>query len=312
MLKGVGQTHVHVSVSDAVGVELQGDLEVGDGVRAEHQLETVHLREHVAAKVLGPVALAAAASQERLAGLAQPRDEEGAGARGRVEHRHEHLICGHFCGQVETVALRDLGPCGGIRDAHGEAESFAQHLVHRPHHEVDHRLGRVEGPGVGAHLAVVGGEELLVEVDDRVAALRGGAELVEDRLDVAGPQVGDELVEAAAREVEHAGLVVDLLEERLEERIGQRHRGVDRRGAEVLRRGDAARQQPVDERLGAHIGEPRRVHVGDQLRADGSEHGREGARSRFGGQRFSDLISQVAGAGGPADGRMPGPASGTG
>ncbi len=61
-------------------------------------------------------------------------------------------------------------------------------------------------------------------MDDGVAALGGGAELVEHRLDVAGAEVGDELLEPGVFEVELDDLVVDLLEEGGEERVRERNR----------------------------------------------------------------------------------------
>ena len=58
-------------------------------------------------------------------------------------------------------------------------------------------------------------------MDDRVDSLGRIAELVEDDLDFGLAEVSNEVRKATSGYVEHGGLVVDLLEERLEERVGE-------------------------------------------------------------------------------------------
>ena len=58
-------------------------------------------------------------------------------------------------------------------------------------------------------------------MDDRVAALGCGADLVEDGLDVGLPQDGHDLAQIASGQVKRHSLVVDLLEERLQDGLAR-------------------------------------------------------------------------------------------
>ena len=152
---------------------------------------------------------------------AEPFDEEGAGSGGRVNHRDEGLVGDDAVGNLEAGAVGDLLPRRRIGDAERQPEAAAQDLIDHAHDELDDRLGGIEGARVGAQLRVVSLEELLVEVDDGIGSLGGVAELVEDDPDFGLAEVGNELRKAGAGYVERGGLVVDLLEERFQERVGE-------------------------------------------------------------------------------------------
>jgi hypothetical protein len=87
-----------------------------------------------------------------------------------------------------------LAPGGRVGEAVGEAELGLQEFVDTADDVGDDGLRGVEDAALNFELFVVGGEEVLVEVDDRVFAARLVIEVGEDHFHVgigAGEQVGD-------------------------------------------------------------------------------------------------------------------------
>ena len=96
-------------------------------------------------------------------------DEEGAGAGGRIEDLNESLRRWSALRCLQFLVVRcHFAPRGGIGEAVGEPELAAQQFVHRSHDVGDHRARGVEDASTNLQLLVVGGKEVLVEVDDRV------------------------------------------------------------------------------------------------------------------------------------------------
>jgi len=101
-------------------------------------------------------------------------------AGGRVDHRYESAVGVDNGGDGESVAGSDLRPGSLVGESCVQAEAVAKDGVHGVDHELHNWLRGVERTSVGAHLAVVALQELLVEVDDRVTTSGAGTELVED------------------------------------------------------------------------------------------------------------------------------------
>ena len=124
---------------------------------------------------------------------------------GRVENLNERLGGrGAFRDLQFLVALRHLTPGSGVGEAVGETELAPQELVHRAHDVGDHWAWRVEDAPAHLLLLVVGSEEVLVEVDDRVFLGVPVAEVADDGLHVGLVEelhdIGDaQLVEVDAR-----------------------------------------------------------------------------------------------------------------
>ena len=115
------------------------------------------------------VALCLPPLDHRLVDEVNHLDEERAGAGGRVEDLDERLPGRSALRNLQfLVALRHLAPSGGVGQAVGEAELSAEEFVHGAHDVRDHGTRGVKDASAHLLLLVVGGEEVLVEVNDRV------------------------------------------------------------------------------------------------------------------------------------------------
>jgi hypothetical protein len=114
-------------------------------------------------------------------------DEEGGGAGGGVEDLDEGFVRGdgallaRLVGERRQlqagVLFQHLAPGGGVGEAVGEAELGLQEFVDAADDVGDDGLRGVEDAALDLELLVVGGEEVLVEVDDRVFAAGAVAEV---------------------------------------------------------------------------------------------------------------------------------------
>jgi hypothetical protein len=97
--------------------------------------------------------------------------QKRAGAGGGIENLHAMHRLAEGAGLAFLVGLAgipvDSDP-GGIGQAIGQAKLGLQHLIHRPHDEVDHGFGRIPHPPRLALGRVVGGEEGFIEMQERV------------------------------------------------------------------------------------------------------------------------------------------------
>ena len=155
------------------------------------------------------------------------------------------------------MAPGHLAPGGGVGEAVGEAELSAQELVHRAHDVGDHRTRGVKDAAAHLLLLVVGGEEVLVEVDDRVFLGVPVAEVADDGLHVGLVEEIHDLRDAQLVEVDAwpAGFAAasahaqeglhQLPEERVRPHVGGEVVGGAPRGV-----GDAGREQAVGDGLG--------------------------------------------------------------
>ena len=218
------------------------------------------------------VALGFPLADHRLVDEANHLDEEGAGASGRVEDLDEGLPGRSPLRYLQfLVARRHLAPGGGVGEAIREAELSAQELVHRAHDVGDHGAWRVEDAPAHLLLLVVGGEEVLVEVDDRVFLGVPVAEVADDGRHVGLVEelhdFGDaQLVEVDARAAGFAAASAhaqeglhQLPEERVRPHVGGEVVGGAPRGV-----GDAGREQAVGDGLSVHVGEAGLVQVVDE------------------------------------------------
>ena len=188
-------------------------------------------------------------------------DEEGAGAGGRVEDLDESLGGrGAFRDLQFLVALRHLTPGSGVGKAVGEAVLAPQELVHRAHDVGDHRAWRVEDAPAHLLLLVVGGEEVLIEVDNRVFLGVPVAEVADDGLHVGLVEELHDLGDAQLVEVDAwpAGLAAatahaqEGLHQLPEERV-RPHVCGEVVGGAPLGVGDAGREQAIGDGLGVHF-----------------------------------------------------------
>ena len=129
---------------------------------------------------------------------------------------------------------------------------------------------------------VVGVQEVLVEVRDRVFLAVVGTEIAQHRVHVGSTQQVDDLVDAQFVEIEvMAALSPAVLAARqherfhqlLEERIRDRNQVRQRLGLDRIRVRDARRQQPVGDRLRIHVGELILGQIVDQRRLEPRHQG---------------------------------------
>ena len=303
-IERVGQVHARPLVAgEAVAglVQLEADLQVGDGVGRHEDLVTVQAGEQVTRNVLVPecrdpglvVSLRLPLRAERAVDQVDHLDQKGAGTGCRIEYPHEVLLRWHVLGNGRSVeAIRHLSPGGRIGKAVSQAELAAQQGVYGAHDIAHDRARRVEDAALHALGGVVLLEKQLVEVDYRIFARVAVAEVTHHRFHVCGVDQLHHLGGAELVEVDPASLATlppaDLhegVQQRAQKRAGMHVAG------EVVRRlapriGYTGREQAVGDGLGVHVGEvvgaqvvqqclPERLHqLGDRpsCRLDG-EHG---------------------------------------
>ena len=152
---------------------LDGELEVADRVGRHQQLEAEQARQQVLAHVVRPRA-AESLLRDRPADQRDDLAQEGTGAGRRIEDQHPRAR--------PRFSVRRLDLDGGVvGEAVGEAELVAQQPVDAADDVGDDRLGRVVDAAQFAQLRVVGGEEVLVEVHDRILLPCVLPEVLEDR-----------------------------------------------------------------------------------------------------------------------------------
>ena len=228
--------------------------------------------------------------------LAEPLDEEGAGAVGGVEHRDDRVVGLAPLRDLDVgVSLDVLGPRGRVGDAQRQAEGL-QRVVDGLDDVAHDRERRVEGAQILALLGVVLREELLVEVDDRVVALVVGAEVGEQLVDVGDCELLGELVEAQLVDVDDAvGVVAEAGVDRVEEVVVELQGRDGLFGLELLGVRDASGEKPVDHRLGVDVGEAVRGQVAEQLLADVVEECPDRAAFGLDLVEGADLVADVLG-----------------
>ena len=282
-LECVRQVHPRPLVAlEAVAglVELEADLEVRDSVRRHQELVAVQAWQEVSRDVLVPerldlglgVALGIPLLDHRLVDEVDDLNEKSAGARGGVEDLNERIGGQRVSGDLQILlALGHLAPSGRIGKAVGEAELRAEERVDRAHDVGDHGARRVEDATLDLLLPVVGGEEMLIEVDDRVFLGVPVAEVADDPLHPGLVEqlhdLGDaELVEVDARSAGPAAATAyaqEGLQQLPEEWVGP-HVGGEVVGRAASGVGDAGGEQPVRNGLGIHVGEASLVQIVDE------------------------------------------------
>ena len=272
-IERVGQVHARPFVAgEAVAgfIQLEADLQVGDGVGRHEDLVTVQAGEQVTRNVLVPecrdpglvVSLRPPLRAERAVDHVDHLDQKGAGTGGRIEYPHEVLLRRHVLGNDRSVeAIRHLSPGGRIGQAIGQSELAAQQGVQGAHDIAHDRARRVEDAALHALGGVVLLEEQLVEVDYRILARVAVAEVTHHGFHVCGIDQLHHLGGAKLVEVDSAppaALPPADLQEGVEQRA-QKRAGMHVAGKVVRRRapgiGYAGREQAVGNGLGVHVGE---------------------------------------------------------
>ena len=184
----------------------QFELDVRDCVGGHQQLEAVEAGDEFLCGVFRPEA--GHLREARLvADEADDFGEERAGSAGGVEHLHAVDAGADFRRVREAVLEPELG---------------AEDRVDAAHDELHDAGGRVPDAAALAQERVVVAQEVLVEVDHRVAGERLFAfPADEDPADVGGAEDGGEVVDEGADAVVEVG-AGDVAEQRAEEGIGLR------------------------------------------------------------------------------------------
>ena len=288
-----------------VAGELQAQLQVRHGIGRHQQLEAEEPRQQVVAHVAGPHPGVAGAG-ELLADVVDDGVEEGAGAGGRVENQHPVHLVG-LAHQVlpaldpfARVAVGD-GDLRRVGQAVRQLEGISQDVIDGAHNVADHRLRRVVDPARLTQRGVIGGQEGLVEMDDRVFLAGAPAEVGEDCAHVGLPQELHQVVDEAGE-----WLVVQvgsgyLIEELAQERIGLRDERLGFLAGEAGRDVHGPRrEEAIGDGLGKHVGEVPRLEVGDEGLAKGVEPPGKGRRCAPTLDRVDDdLTDQMGQAGHP-------------
>ena len=141
MRKRVGQENVSPVTVDFLAMEFERDLQVGDRIGPEHELEGVHRRQYDISSVLTPVTCRLTGLERNLRAT-QPFHEEGAGPGRWIDHRDEGRRGFDAGWDVEADPIRNLGPARAIGDAEVQPEARSQKFVHTSDDELDHRLWR--------------------------------------------------------------------------------------------------------------------------------------------------------------------------
>ncbi|KFB77431.1 MAG: hypothetical protein AW06_001426 [Candidatus Accumulibacter cognatus] len=203
------------------------------------------------------------------------------------------------------MLVQHLTPGRGVGQAVDQTELGLQQLMHAAHDVRDHRLRRVEHPALDLELPVVGLEELLVEVHDRVFAAGAVAEVAQHGLHVRlrVVQQVDYLLDAEFVEVQLAAPAAGLEEtgqHLAQEGVGDRHH-VDH-VALVHRRAGArhgarygGREQAVGDRLRVHVGKLLLVQVVDQRRLEALQQLAQFAALALARQHLQHAIADALG-----------------
>ena len=113
--------------------------------------------------------------------------QEGTGAGSRIEDQHPRAR------PYLSVLDLDLDG-GGVCEAVNEAEVVAQHPIDAADDVGDDRIGRVVDTAQCAQLRVVGGEEVFVEMHDRIVLPCVPSEVSKDRIHVGAREQQCEVV----------------------------------------------------------------------------------------------------------------------
>ena len=263
--------------------EKQFELDVGDDVGGHQELEAVEPRHEVAGGIGGPET-GVLREDGLVADKADDLGEERPGAAGRVEDL-DAVDGWRRCGlwprdaagrRISHVGLeRDLGRVG---EAVLEAEFGAQERVDAANDEADDGLRRVPDAAAAAEGGVVVAQEVLVEMDHRVARERFvGPSSRKDRANVGGAEDGGELVDEGLHAVVEVG-AGNVAEERAKEgvRFGDelgRLLAVEGVGRRVV---EAGGEHPVDDGLRVGVREELDGKVVDEQFAERAVLGAEG------------------------------------
>ena len=242
VLQGVGEVDVGAVVGQtaAGGLDLLGQPEVGDGVGTDQDLEGVD----ALGRARGRRGDAPAVLLDAIQGVAHGAQDVGAGP-GRGVQRH-HALRGDAVRLVEA----------DVEQVGGQAHLGLHHLPRRV----------VDAP-VAAHLGVVLGEEVLVEVEPGVRGVRGP--VLHERplpLEDARVDAGDDPVQQVDRRAQ--GGTRPGVAEHAQRLRQQGVAGAQRRdgivGGQVVGAGEPGQQQRVGERLGVGVGELGVAGVGEE------------------------------------------------
>ena len=192
LLQRVGQEDVETPVRrprelERVAADFECEFEVSDGVGSHQELEAEQAREQMLLHVVRPGAAQSTLFQvgaDHSDDLAQKR----AGAGGGIEDQH--------AGAAPRLAVLGLGlDCAGVGESVGQTELAAQQQVDAADDVRNDGFGRVEDAVLDFQLLVVGGEEVLVEVDRWVFAFGALAEVFEDCRHVGAAQQPRQIVD---------------------------------------------------------------------------------------------------------------------
>ena len=196
------------------------------------------------------------------------------------------------------MLLDHLAPGGCVGEAVFEAELGLQEFVDAADDVGDDRLRGVEDAALDLLLLVVGLEEVLVEVNDRVFFGVAVAEIAEHRLHVGLAESLHHFVDAELIEIDLALSAADGEESTHEipqKGIGHRHHVGYVFDDKTGWAGNPGSQQSVGDGLGIHVGE---VVVGQVVNQGGFEVGLQLADGAFIGLQPEDRIDPLANIGG--------------
>ena len=248
---------------------------MGDGVGSHQQFEAGQARQEVALDVVLPQALA---PLETVAHEAHRLGQEGARAGGGVEYlyaveRAVDALAVVGGAAVDGLRLDDLAAdARGVGQSLRQAEVAVQQVVDGAHDEAHDGLRRVPYALGLALSGVVGGEEVLIEVDHGVVASSGAPVVGQEAAQVDGAEGGGQVVDEPGDAVVEV-VARDALEETAQEGVGLR----DERGGLLAGEGvgrvvvQAGGKHAVDERLGVEVGKLGRLDVVDKGVAEGAE-----------------------------------------
>ena len=252
----------------------QIQFQVGHGIAGHEQLKAIEARDQVLFHILRPEPFL---PLEFRMYLPHHFGQEGAGAGGRIEHLHAVYLLLHEHLLHLRIAVLALGHrlaldahLGGVGQPIGQPELGLQDVIHRPHDEAHHRIGRVPHAAALAQLRVVGGQEVLVEMQERILSAAAFAEACQQFCDVGGAEdVGQRIHDPrdAVIQIGPADAVEELAQKGVA--LGDERGGL--LAAEAVQRGvmQSRSEHAVGNGLGVQVRKLLRLQVVDQDRLEG-------------------------------------------
>ena len=267
LFKRIGKKDVEafVCVVFIAGVgENAVELDVRHRVGGHQKFKAVETRNEVFGDVAGPLALV---GEELAVDAVDALREE----RPRSCRRVENLDFRHGLFDLLRQGLSRVAVLRHFNLHHiaagytvSDAESFHKNVVDGTDDEAHHGKRRVPYASILAQSRVVGVEEVLVEVNHRVAALFGLSVVLHDAAHVSGGEETNDVIDGPLDFFLDVG--IDVVEEFAQEWIGFRDKTRRLFAREVLRRVvvETGGKHSVGERLRVDVGELVRVGAGHE------------------------------------------------